>query len=351
MKDIMTRMSLIKYLYFFKFNFFRLIMLNLIPLIPLGMMIFGLVNTLPSIIDYFNSMNMAVLEIDPVYQKAVFVVVTRDEDKSDSLADLYMFKSTDFNSLRKYFFIPPYDDDKITTLSKRAIGTATITFFGEPITVKDKNGASIATVWISKVGKGTIEVMTYKQRREWNQINFAEYISLFFIGLILFGGMLGGLSEFVQRMVYHETRKFGYIFTTMRKHFIKSLVITIFLVIIIFAVVANIYFYIFLFSNDVSVFVAALNLWMLVFFMFIFLWIFPLMVINSDESIWRLMRKSLFLSFDNFEYTIDVLLIVVVMVLSTVLTVGIIPGITGIFSFLSSSLKEISARYSKMDTA
>ena len=351
MKDVMTRMTLVKYFYFFRYNFSRLVLLNLITMIPLGMMAFGLYNTLPSIIDYFNSMNMAILEVDPSYEKAVFIAIARDDSKSDNITDLYMFEPEDFNSLRRYFFIPPYNKDKAEFLGEKAIGTAVVTFFDESITVKDKEGNPIATVWLSKVGKGTIEVMNYRKRREWNQMSFSQYTVLFLVGLILFGGMLGGISEYAQRMIYHEVRKFTYVFRAIWKHFVKSLVISIFLFIIFSIVVANIYLYIFLFSNDVSVFVAALNLWMLVFFMFILLWIFPFMVINSNESIWRLMRKSLFLSFDNFEYTVDVLLFVGVFAVLSLITAGIFPGVTGIFSFLSNSLKEISARYSKMDTA
>ena len=347
----MTRMSLIKYFYFFKYNISRLLSLNLISIIPLGMMVLGLINTLPFIIDYFNSMNVAILDIKPEYNRVVFVVIAKGGEKGDKLADLYLFKTKDFNSVRRYFFIPPYDKNKVDILSRKAIGKATVTFFGEPVVVKSRSGKPIATVWLSKIGKGTIEVMNYRKRKEWNQVSFAKNTILFLLGLILLGGMLGGLSEYGQRMVYHEARKFGYVFKAIRKHFVKSLVISIFLFIIIFAVAANIYFYVFLFSNDVSVFVAALNLWMLVFFMFILLWVFPLMVINSDESIWRLMRKSLFLSFDNFEYTVDVLMTMILLIVVTVLTAGLLPGITGIFSFLSNSLKEISARYSKLDTA
>lgn len=352
MKDVMTRMSFIKYFYFLKNNISRLFLLNIITLIPISMLVFGLFNTLPFIIDYFNSMNMAVLDIKPSYEKAIFVVISdSDEKDSNNLADLYMFKNENFNSIRRYLFIPPYNQNKSDIIKKKAIGTASITFFRGPVTVKSKDGKPIATVWLSKVGKGAVEVMNYRKKREWDQITFIKYTALLLLGLILLGGMLGGLYEYIQRMIYHEVRKFIYVFIAIKRHFVKSLVVSILFFIIVSAVSANIYFYIFIFSDEVSVFVAALNLWMLVFFMFILLWIFPLMVINSNESVWKLMKKSLFLSFDNFEYTIDVLLTVLLFVVLTAISAGLIPGITGIFSFLSNSLKEISASYSKQDTA
>jgi uncharacterized membrane protein YesL len=113
------------------------------------------------------------------------------------------------------------------------------------------------------------------------------------------------------------------------------------------AIAVNIYFYIFIISSDISVFIAALNFWMLVFFVFILFWVYPLLVLNRDESVWRVMKKSLFISFDNFTFTLRSLLYLLALLLVSCATAFIYPGFAGMLSFLNSTLKEISHRYSQ----
>ena len=51
-----------------------------------------------------------------------------------------------------------------------------------------------------------------------------------------------------------------------------------------------------------SVFIAALNFWMLVFFLIALLWAYTLMILNRNESLFKVVKKSLYISFDNLEY-------------------------------------------------
>ena len=42
---------------------------------------------------------------------------------------------------------------------------------------------------------------------------------------------------------------------------------------------------------------------MLVFFLIALLWAYPLMILNRNESLFKVVKKSLYISFDNLEYT------------------------------------------------
>ncbi len=352
MIESIGKLYLFKYWYFFKSNVKRLILINLISLIPIVSVVYGLVNIIPYLLDYFSSMNMAVLEIDPDYNDLVFVVMdkTATEHTGDSVADVFIFKKSSFKKIRRFIFLSTYGSDVKNLLMKEAIGGISIPFYGESITIKNRNGKPVATVWIDKLHRGAIEVFSYRKRREWNQKDFVYYTFFLLSGLILLGGVVGGIGEYVQRMVYHEVQKFTFLFNAIARNFFKSIVVFLFLFIITAAVAANIYFYIFIVSSEVSVFVAALNIWMLIFFLFILQWVYPLMVINSDESIWRTMKKSLFFSFDNFEFSLKILINFIAMFIASVFTAGLVPGVSGILSFLSNSLKEISVKYRIHDT-
>ncbi len=357
MKESIGKLYFFKFIYLFKSNFKRFLVINFIALLPVFAIFYGAINIFPYLVDYFNSLNIAVLEVLPEYDKFIIVAIDKldskdpPDDAGTGVAYLYVFKKDVFNRIRRYVFTNPYDSSVIGLLRSKAIGTAVVPFYGESVIIKDKNGKAFATIWIDRLQKGSIEIINYKKQREWSQRNFIYYTFLFLSGLIILGGLVGGIGEFVQRMVYHEVQKFSYIFAAITKNFFKSLVVFLFFFIISSAVFANIYFYIFIVSNEISVFVAAMNIWMFIFFLFILQWVLPLMVINSDESIWRTMKKSLFFSFDNFEFSMKVLVNIMFMFVISILTLSLIPGISGILAFLSNSLKEVSVKYSLQDTA
>jgi uncharacterized membrane protein YesL len=162
-------------------------------------------------------------------------------------------------------------------------------------------------------------------------------------------GSLGGVSDYTQRVVFHEMKSFGYLVKAIRRFFWRSLLMSVFFTVVVGAIGTNIYFYIV--GNDMSVFIAAINCWMLLFFIFILYWVYPLLILNRDESIWRVIKKSLFVSFDNFEFTIDCLVFLSLMLIFSCATLFIVPGIAGGFSFMNSALKDVSYRYSQTDTA
>ena len=174
---------------------------------------------------------------------------------------------------------------------------------------------------------------------------------LLFLSWIVVSGSFGGINDFTQRIVFHEPKRFGYLFHAIRKHFLRSLSVSLFFCVVIGAVVANVYFYIFIVASDISVFIAAINVWMFLFFLLVLFWVYPLLVLSQEESIWKVMKKSLFVSFDNFLYTLKALGVLILLLAGTCLTLFVFPGISYCFGFINTALKEISSKYSKLDVA
>jgi len=318
-------------------------LLNLMLLIPLSGLIYSLYVLIPQGIRYLDSFNVTVEWLHEDYDRLAVTIVTGDRDR------IYLFTRKDFNRTRRHLFTS--DTQGHSALEQASLGYTNLHFFGEPHTILDKEGNPLARVNVEVVKDNVTQVLFFRRGSAVARKELLFHAMLFTASFILLFGSLGGVSDYTQRVVFHEMKSFAYLVNAIRRFFWRSLLVSLFFTVVVGAIGTNIYFYMFIVNNDLSVFIAAINFWMLVFFIFILYWAYPLLILNRDESIWRVMKKSLFVSFDNFEFTLDCLSFLALMLLFSSLTLFIIPGIAGSFSFMNSALKDVSSRYTKSDTA
>jgi hypothetical protein len=338
----MTRGAFLKFLFLSRSNLKRFVLVNLLLLPPLTGFCFSMYNLVPRAATLLDSFNVAVQWVREGYDRLAIAVVTGGRDR------VYIFEREDFNGIRRYLFSSTEQNDAI--LEEAAIASGTILFYGKAQTFMGRDGEPLVALTLEQVKDNVIHVLFYKRDHAPRGPHLVLYLGLFLGSFTLLFGSLGGVSDFTQRVVFHEMKSFSYLFTAIQRFFWRSLTVSFFFMVVIGAIGTNVYFYIFIVAGDFSVFVAALNFWMLIFFLFILFWVFPLLILNRDESIWRVMKKSLFISLDNFEFTMDCLIFSSLMFILTCATLFSVPGITGFFSFINSALKDISHRYTQVDT-
>ncbi len=348
----MTKATFFKFIFLSQSNMRRFLIVNLLLLVPLGVFLYALVQLVPVAIRYVDSFNARVEQVSPDYEKLAIVILSGSAtDGEQKEGRVYVLDRRDFNALRKHIFLSGNDARSAAVLEERSLGSSPIPFFTPTLTIHDKSGKSLITLGMENPEEDVLEILFINSRKGPRKVHILLNLLLLGAGFTLTFGSLGGVSDYTQRVVFHEAKELAYFFWSVKKYFIRSCAVALFIAVVIGAIVTNIYFYIFIISNDVSVFIAALNFWMLVFFIFILLWVYPLFILNRDESIWKVMKKSLFVSFDNFEFTFDALVLILLMLLLSCLTLFTVPGFTGIFSFMNSALKDISYRYSRADSA
>jgi|GEM_PF-1456328 len=347
----MTKSTFFKFLFISLSNMKKLIVVNLILLVPLAVFCYTLVQLIPLVVRYIDSMNISVLYVHPDYNKLAVVVIGNRSNSAEQMDhQVYVFERKVLSPIRKYIFLSELKENSRQVLRQKSLAYGEVQYPKQTITLQGKDGQTVITFKVEDVREGSIEILFYNSLFPLPDRMVFLYTSLLIVSFFIISGSLGGISDYTQRVVFHETKGFSYLFKSIRKSFGRSVLICLFFSIIIGAVVANIYFYIFIMSADISVFIAAINFWMLVFFLFILLWVFPIFAMSGDESIWKVMKKSLFISFDNFDFTLITLLVLFLMGIISVLTLFIVPGFAGTFSFLNTSLKELSSRYSSPET-
>ena len=347
----MTKGTLLKFLFVSLSNMKRLVFINLIFLIPILVFLYTLIQLVPLVIRCLDSMNVSVLYVNPEYKKLAVVIISKKTGAEGRINDVYIFDRKAFNPVRKHIFLSELDENSLNILRENALVFGEIYYPNQQVSLESKTGEKIITFRVENVREGSIEVLFYNFVTPTDKGLVVIYSTLMVLSFLLISGSLGGIIDYTQRVVFHETKGFSYLFKSIKKNFARSVIITLFFSIITGAVVSNIYFYIFIMSADISVFIAAINFWMLIFFIFILLWVFPLFVMSKGESVWKIMKKSLFVSFDNFDFTIDALFFLFLMGILSIVTLFIIPGFAGTFSFLNTALKEVSSRYNKSDVA
>jgi hypothetical protein len=339
----MTRGAFLKFLFLSQSNLKRFVVVNLLLLLPLTGLCFSLYELVPRAVSLLDSFNVAVQWVREGYDHLAIAVVTGERDRA------YVFRREDFNVLRRYLFSSPEENRAI--LEEASVSWGMILFYGRPQTFLGKDGEPLATLTLEKAKENVIQVLFYTRDRAPQSPPLILSISLFVVSFVFLFGSLGGVSDYTQRVVFHEMKSFSYLFGAIGRFFWRSLLVSLFFAIVISAIGTNVYFYIFIITGDFSVFIAALNVWMLIFFLFILFWVFPLLILNRDESVWRVMKKSLFISLDNFEFTMDCFIFSALMSVVSCATLFSVPGITGVSSFKNSALKDISHRYTQSDSS
>jgi hypothetical protein len=341
----MTKDAFLKFLLLSQSNLKRFVLVNLILLIPIFGLFYSLYRLIPQAIQFLDSFNLSVEWVHEDFDRLTIAVVSGDTDR------VYLFKREDFNPIRRYLFSADKTEEGTGMLESKSLGYNAVLPYGNPVTIKGKDGNAIARVVVEEVKENVIQILFFKRSRRPSVTGIQWQLVIFVSSFILFFGSLGGVSDFTQRVVFHEMKSFSYLFQSIQKFFWRSLLLSLIFFIVLGAIGTNIYFYIFIISSDFSVFIAALNFWMLVFFVFILYWAYPLLILNREESVWRVMKKSLFISFDNFEFTMDCLVFTCFLFVMSCATLFVIPGISGGFSFMNTALKDISYRYAHTDTA
>ena len=344
----MTRGTFLKFIYVASSNRKRLIGVNLLLIIPLVVFVYTLIQLIPYLIGYINSFTLSIQEVNPKYGKLAVVLVSEGGDENGLNDRVYVFRKEDFSGVRREI-LRAGGIENVSIIESTALGFSTVPLFRETMTVHDGAGQPLVTLRVQSMEEGTVEILFVRGTGRKGG-NILLYTILFGSSFILMAGSLGGVSDYTQRIVFHETKNFSYFLRAIERYFIRSLAVSSFFLLVIGAIAINIYFYIFVISSDFSVFVAALNVWMFILFLFIFFWVFPLLILNGDEPVWRVMKKSLFVSFDNFNFTLDALLFLLLMGVSSCLTVSVVPGFAGMSFFMNSALKDITYRYRSDDS-
>lgn len=335
-----------KFVFLSRNNIRRYLVMNLMLLIPLGIFVFSLSQLIPRFVHMIEGLSISIQEVQTREQRLAVAVV----HGPGSRAGVYVYPRERFNQVRGYLFRSVSDQEAAGEARTRALGYRRGVVYGEPFTVENSRGEPVLTMYVEGARESSIEILFIDtdSGRGLPGALLPGYLPwvLLAAGYLLLFGSLGGVTDYTQRVVFHETRRFGYFVRAVMAHFFRSLLVSLFFLTVTAAIGVNVYFYIFVISSDFSVFVAALNFWMLVFFLFILLWVFPLLVLNRDETVWRVMRKSLFISFDNFTFTLRSLGVLFLLFLCSCGTLFIFPGPAGLFAFQNAALKEISGRYS-----
>ncbi len=346
----MRKNTLLKYRFFSAGNIKRLILVNLLVFLPLLTFFYSAVKLVPLLIRYIDSINISVLEADPSYAKLALIVVSKGQGEGLTQFDrVYVFKKSDFNTIRKFVFLSSFDKSSVEVLEEKSLAYGDIRKINGPITLRSPSGRDVVTFKIEDISEGNIEILFFNTKASRKGRPFFLYLTFLIVSFFLISGSIVGISDYTQRVVFHEAKRFGYLFRSIKNNFFQSVIISCLIFVVIGAVAANIYFYIFVLSTDISVIIAAINFWMLIFFLFILLWVYPLYVLSNEDTIWRVIKKSLFLSFDNFDFTLAALFYFFVLILSSFFTLFILPGPAGALSFLNTALKEISSRYSNTE--
>jgi uncharacterized membrane protein YesL len=343
----MTRSTRVKFQILTVNNLKSFILINLMLLPLVLLFLYTLVKLVPVVINYIDTMNVSVEHVNPEYQKLAVVVISPERADRGKRGDfVYIFKRGVFNEVRRYVFLG--DNAK---LEKAALGFHAIPFSNEPLVVRDKNGVEIATIRIDSVKEGAVEVLFYNAKSGLDRRSILIDTVLMILCFVALTGTLGGINDYTQRIVFHETKNFRYLFRAIRRHFFRSLSVSLFFMLVIGAIAANVYFYIFVISSDISVFIAAINFWMFLFFLLVLFWVYPLLALSREESIWKVMKKSLFVSFDNFPYTLGALGLLFLLLIGSAFTLFVFPGLSVGIGLVNTALKEVSSRYSKLDAA
>lgn len=341
----MTRATFFKFLALSVSNLKKFLLINLMLLLSFGLFAFSLTKLVPVLLHYVDSLNISISYVRPGTGKLALVFVWEREN------DVYVFRRSSFNGLRKHVFTSVASDESARLLRARALSHGRIDAYREPIPLYDSEGEHLLTLEVKNVREGSIEFLFFGPYRALPPRTIALFAALGLLSFVALSGAFGGVTEYTQRVVFHEMKEFGFLIQAIRRNFFRSVLVSLMVLLVIGAVSANMYFYIFMLSTEVSVFIAALNFWMLVFFFIALLWSYPLIILNREESIWSVVKKSLYISFDNLEFTMRTLFILVLMGIISLPTLTLFPGIAGAFSFLNSALKDLSGRYTKADTA
>jgi len=348
----MTRGTVLKFIFLSLSNIKKLLVVNLIFLPPLLVFLFTAGQLLPFIIHYIDTMNITLYQVNPEYGKLVLVITSySDTENLNKEKWAFVFKRNDFKYIRKYLFLKEQESSTWNILHQKALGVLQPRVLQEPFSIKDKQGKSIITLALRDVSGGYVEIFFINPDFSAERKPIRMYLILMIISYFILVSSLGGIADYIQRIVFHEIRELGYLFRALIKHLVRSIVIALIFTVVICATTTNIYFYLFISGGNSSVFIAALNFWMLIFFTVIFMWVYPLMALGTGESVFKMMRKSLFISFDNFDFTLNAIIVILIMGTMSIFSLFTLPGIAGMFSFLNTSLKEISSRYSSIDSA
>jgi hypothetical protein len=334
----MFRAGFLKFNFLSRHNLARFLLLNLLLLLPLGCFGYSLSVLIPVFMQRVERFSVSIPRVYADQRLTVAVV------HAGETGGVYVFDPDVFNEVRGEVFASVREPGARQTVRERSLGFRDSVVYADTFTVRTGEGEPLLDLYVEGGQEQSVEILFLDPSETRGTSGLLPWILLGVSFPLLFGS-LGGVADYTQRIVFHETRAFGYFFTAAAEHFFRSLLLSLFLIVVTGAIGVNIYFYIFVISSDFSVFIAALNFWMLVFFIFILFWIFPLLILNNEETVWKIMRKSLFISFDNFDFTLHTLLRLLLLFALSCCTLFIYPGIAGMFSMNNAALKEISGRY------
>ena len=174
-----------------------------------------------------------------------------------------------------------------------------------------------------------------------NIILFYSVIALF---LLLFSLSLGGTSEVVKNYADYKSDTWSVYIKGVRRHIKHSLFFFLVILLLAFMVLFTIPFYS-SFESVIGLVLCVVLFWVFIFFLLALPYYFPLMTLFPLDGAFKTMKKAFMVSFDNPGKSVFLLLHIIFDFLFSILSIGLVPGVTGIMLSSSVMMKLLMKKY------
>ena len=349
-------------------NIGKYLVINFIFIVPFVVFSYSLVVTTPKLRAYIRRVNLEI-EFLNITEPSVFIVIPQYFDLNDG--DLVMLKKSDSGTVEGMTVLlatkqqyrslvelintsqkteMPIEGKTLKSLiygygiSKNTIRAIVdiVPLSGDPHVIDTSAPAATLVITMKKSMTSSIVAVPVKPQREPKNV-FIYYVVLFFILPLLFLSTLGGITKMTYELFLERGEPVVSVFTYIKKYFIKSFLIALIYAILFIFCILNIIFQpkTTLFSILFSFF----NFWLLLFLLFSFIWVFPLQVQVQEKRVLHLVKMSFLLFFDNIVLSVFVAVYMVILILVSIFTAFLIPGIASITSLANITVFAMLLKY------
>lgn len=178
-----------------------------------------------------------------------------------------------------------------------------------------------------------------------NNLAFYIILLLFFF---FFSILMGGTAEVTKNYSNYISETWRPFFKGIKRNIKHSLVFFFLTIILIFLAFFTIPFYASI-SGILGILLSVIMFWVLVIILFSLPYYFPLMTLMPGDGPFKTLKKCFLVSSDNLGATLYLILHFVVDVVFSVLTVGLISGVTGIMLSNQDMMKLIMKKYDYLE--
>lgn len=178
--------------------------------------------------------------------------------------------------------------------------------------------------------------------------SFGSNIYLFYliitVFIFVFSISLGGTAEVMKNYAYYKSETWSVYKRGIKRNIKHSLFFFLVVEILVFMVYFTIPFYL-SFDNTLSFVPALILFWVLLFFLTALPYYFPLMTMMPGDGPMKTMKKAFIVLFDNPLLSLFLFLHILFDSALSVVTLGLLPGITGIMLSGSVMMKLLMKKY------